>query len=291
MANFDSLPQLTLRDAKRETEVAAEARLIKGFLRPTKSLTLLIHGFNVNPKDAWESYSKFCSSVQKLPYGSYLSDDLCLVHWPGNHSNGFLKFIVNPVMYYKQVWKTPKVAQALSRFLEQRAQLLGGLELTVVAHSLGARVTAELTSELLANARSVTLKSCIWMAAAVPDKTLSVTSTPRFSIQRWSHRACLHSYNDLVLMMAFRPGQAMAGEALLGAAVGRHGNPRALWEGNIVSTGLGHGGYWKSEFGVHALAKSFGKIVPVSNVKHELFSFPEIAPVSFPEYLRPGEYS
>lgn len=291
MFTNDSLPQLSLRDATLETEVAAEARVVKGFLRPTRSLTLLIHGFNVSQKDALKSYSLFCSSIKNLPFGSYLNDIVCLVHWPGNHSTGFLSFLVNPVMYYKQVWKTPKIAQVLSRFLEQRAQLLGGLELTIVAHSLGARVTAELTSELLAAAPSVSLKSCIWMAAAVPDKTLSVTSTPRFSIQSWPYRACLHSYNDMVLMLAFVPGQTLAGEALLGAAVGRHGNPRALWGENIVSTGLGHSGYWSSEFGVNELAKSFGKIVPVSNAKHELPSYPSIEPVSFPEFLRPGDYS
>ena len=291
MLPHDSLPQLSLRDANHETEVATEARIVKGFLRPTTSLTLLIHGFNVNQKEALKSYSLFCESVQRLPFGSYLKDVLCLVHWPGNHTTGFLKFIVNPVMYYKEVWKTPKVARVLSRFLEQRAQLLGGLELTIVAHSLGARVTAELTSELLSSAPTVTLKSCIWMAAAVPEKTLSVTASPRFSIQSWPFRACLHSYNDMVLMLAFLPGQTLAGEARLGSAVGRHGNPRALWGENIVSTGLGHGGYWKSEFGVNAMAKSFGKIVPASNVKHEMPSFPSIEPVSLPEFLRPGDYN
>jgi pimeloyl-ACP methyl ester carboxylesterase len=151
-------------------------------------------------------------------------------------------------MYFLQVVKARgDVADALARY----CMGLGPVEVAFIAHSLGCRVVLETVERLAAvQNNAVKVTGAVFMAGAVPVQYLLPFGRLRDAARAIERRYCFYSYLDAVLMLAFPPGQALAGE-LAPFATGFAGWPKRVWHGHR-HTGFGHGGYWKGAMTVPA---------------------------------------
>ena len=225
-------------------------------------LVLLIHGYNNDEPEAADSFFQMrCNLDNVLGFSGLpkitrqrIQSNIWEFYWPGYQPLG----LTNPRV--KRRGQIEQMASALSYSLEvrkARSWVADGLfeylirnppsELFFVAHSLGCRVALETAKRLLESLRNrTTITGFLLMAGAVPIDILaefgSLGATARIPKKRY----CLYSWLDKVLMMAFPPGQLMAGEVpLYGApiAAGFAGLPASLW--NLRShTRLNHGDYW-----------------------------------------------
>jgi hypothetical protein len=242
-------------------------------------IVLLVHGYNNDKADADQSYAALLANVA-TDVGAP-AENIWRFYWPsyverltgrivddptsvssgrgaaGTESNALLSMPT----YALQVLKAREVGATLGRYLRGvHATEALPTEIIFVAHSLGCRVVLEALRELLdsraPDAESHRVPGVCLMAAAVP--TFMIEGNARLGAAAMVPRASyvLHSKADLVLRLAFPPGQGAAtailkltsphdvdGEGRFPEAVGRHGNPTTTWV-RRGDTGLGHSGYW-----------------------------------------------
>lgn len=228
-----------------------------------RRLTLLIHGYNVDRKGAQDAYQRFQdtqralgslktgSTVFKIPFVE--------VFWPGDADWGIASFLVYP----SAVPKARQAAVLLANVLRTAATVMGNLEVDIVAHSLGARVMAELLQNLEANPGRVSVRRVAVMAAAVPLFKLRPGNRGQLRSglltmlgpTRAGKMISLYSPFDDVLSFAFPAGQALAEGDEGGPAVVALGHSE--WTGSGVPPSPGfrqhhiskakHGDYWGHE--------------------------------------------
>jgi hypothetical protein len=249
----------------------------------SRRIILLVHGYNNDKQQAEESYEALmrhlpeeqphiADQVWWLFWPSYVEpvsgtalDYRISVSGSevGTESNSALSVPT----YAWQVLKARDVGRELGRYLRELQQGDDApTEVVFVAHSLGCRVVLEALRELLDGSTDEAERDrvpCVClMAAAVP--TFMVDEGARLEQAATLPQATyiLHSRADMVLRWAFRGGQGAAsllltlgfggddgaavpdeGEGVYPEAVGRYGNPTAVWL-RRAETGLGHSGYW-----------------------------------------------
>ena len=166
------------------------------FARRTRGLDLVLatHGFNVDRQRAVETLSAW-SQLCKLPPTSLFVGVL----WPGDSQ--FVPVIDYPIEGSEAVAS----GKVLARFVNEHAG--GAASISLVSHSLGARMILEALEDLERDARRVIL-----MAAAIEDDCLAN------EYQRAAAKAAelyvLASRSDAVLEFAF-PGGNLIGEILM----------------------------------------------------------------------------
>ncbi len=259
MARYEGVPpdytpslQLNLRQEDEGGDLLPRGTLIPDTGAETRrECLLLIHGYNNHRGEAAAAYLRFrngqCAQyedVQPERLNAWLADTF----WPGDAAwPGLFDWL--DFLYYP---RAVAMARASAPMLADLLWRLPRLEtIDVIAHSLGCRVTLE-TLRLLRQRGQPRIRRVCLMAAAVPCEM--VAAGGEFETLLWEmHFAgteirVLHSRADLVLMLAFGPGQALAGEPTMGA-LGRHGPPpdmpgrgATLTEQRI--SGAGHGDYW-----------------------------------------------
>lgn len=272
-------------------------------------IVLLVHGYNNDKADADESYAAVLANIAEDERAS--TENVWKFYWPGyverltgtlvDHPTDVSRGIdgsqsnalLSAPTYALQVLKAREVGAALGRYLRgiRRSDAVA-TEVVFVAHSLGCRVVLEALRELL-QGRAPYLER-----HRVPGMCLMAAAVPTFMVQEGSRLAnaalvpraayVLHSRADIVLRLAFPPGQGAAtallriaspaaadSEGLLPEAVGRHGNPGTTWL-RRGDTGLGHSGYWTHPFTAPSVLRALR-----GSVAYELRTLPTLQQVAW----------
>jgi len=206
-------------------------------------LIILIHGYNVNRPNGEASFNTFGQLLQNhnVPELSVLGQVIGFL-WPGDED---IKFIAG--LFYPAKMQAARDSGArLAEFLVALRGPNGApMQIILVAHSLGNRVSLEMLTDLLAqsNRKWGRIEGFVLMAAAVIVGDVDVQG--RLSPAAKSVRTrTLFSEADKVLHWAFPPGETAALEGFFPQAVGRFGNPPARWTDQFDLNPYDHGNYF-----------------------------------------------
>jgi hypothetical protein len=205
------------------------------------SVTILIHGFNVNRTSG---HAQLTELARWLADSTSTSAFLALT-WPGDSWAG-------PAGYPLEGNDADDAAAEVAKFIQWA--IPSGVRLSFISHSLGARVVFETIKALPA---SYPIGEVCVMAAAIDDSSVSAQWAYRNEVARASRVAVLASERDNVLRWAYPLGDWI--QAFLffwkdvpDSALGYHG-PRGSGRdgvpGNVkhvqiaTSCGVDHGDY------------------------------------------------
>jgi pimeloyl-ACP methyl ester carboxylesterase len=235
--------------------------ITSGKATPTNALTrfdrvvLLIHGYNNDEPDAQTAYEGFdrlqrqlSGIAEKQPV---MGGRVVEVYWPGDAKWG----IFSCLYYMGSIANALESAQLLAEALRSAADARGFLNVDVVAHSMGCRLTLEMLKQLAA-VPNIRVGRAIFMAAAVATEMLEPEPDVHGLRHAYDHvltdgAISLYSGHDMVLALAFPIGQTLApgNEGFFPTALGH-----ALWHGTKVppqlqcqqyeNRGAGHSDYW-----------------------------------------------
>src|SRR6185295_13943906 len=187
-------------------------------------------GYNNDQPDAEKAYAGFATRQREIANAG--PDDpvapgrlVVEVYWPGDAAWG----IASALFYMGSIGHAVETAGQLADLLVRTAQEQTGLlQVDVVAHSMGCRLTLELLKALGArNAGTVSVRRVVLMAAAVPVHKLEggkpdADLRPGYDARLGEAARSLYSFADNVLGTAFPLGQtfAGAGEGFMPRALG-----------------------------------------------------------------------
>lgn len=223
-----------------------------------KRAIFLVHGFNNDAQEAGRSYSTMRRGLDRVlrdggcaqPRRRAIQELMWEFHWPGFYAfpstnssesgRSWGEKGITMAAYNLQVRKARRwVADAFAQYCLG----LGAVELAFIAHSLGCRVTLEVIRRILDTpGRRASVSGALLMAGAVPVQFLSRGGRFHKAAATTRLRYCFYSRRDMVLMLAFPGGQALAGE-VAPFAIGRSGWPRSAWNSHR-NTRFGHSDYW-----------------------------------------------
>lgn len=228
---------------------SADPDVIQGRIefRKRRECLVLVHGFNNNFSDAVTEYTGF-RKCQYRNFPSLIEPELEKIladsFWPGDGEWGivdFMDFGVYPFAVKKARETGPLLAEVIMQ--------IPGLErVYFLGHSLGCRVVLETITALMEKS-SLNIGGICFMAAAVQNNM--VTPGGRFDDLLYNLQnekvkiLILHSKNDLVLRMAFPPGQTLAFEGFFPSALGYKPTPDMIGyieKKEIVKAS--HSDYW-----------------------------------------------
>jgi pimeloyl-ACP methyl ester carboxylesterase len=225
------------------------------------SVLLLIHGYNNNVEDASDSYAQWLRLQDKI---APVSANVVAVYWPGDNWEG-------GAYYVQALPKAKETATGLANVLLSAATSFGApLRVTIVAHSLGARIAYELVSRLQGSA--VFFERIAVMAAAVTTRSITNGAILRLPLDHASTALMsLYSEADKVLRFAFPLGETVAGEGFFPTALGR-----TKWSGggSMPATqllqqdvnGSGHGDYWRATGTAGDVPRLLRAFLPIGGV-------------------------
>lgn len=216
---------------------------------------VMLHGYNNHRGEAARAYLGFrnrqCVQYAEVDHAR-LNARLGDTFWPGDAQwpgpIDWLDFLFYPAAV--------GVARDAAPLLADLLWSVPNLErVDLIAHSLGCRVALETLQLINARGHPRIERVCL-MAAAVPAEM--VERGGRFESLLWDLQAgqtsihVLHSKADLVLMLAFPPGQTLAGEPST-RALGRAGPPPDMpGQGATVTEkeipGAKHSYYWGHKY-------------------------------------------
>jgi hypothetical protein len=224
-------------------------------------IVMLVHGFNNDEDEARASYLAMRSNLDFLLRISgvarnmrkLIQSRIWELYWPGflplsyrgsvGLNRSAPETALSAASYSAEVRKARDwVASGLSQYLSS----IGALDVFFIAHSLGCRVVLETLARPL-TAKSIICSGYLLMAGAVPIDQLRSQARLGIAALRANRRYCLHSWHDTGLILAFPPGQMLAGEfpnSGLPVATGIAGWPSVMWSDH-ADTKLPHSGYWK----------------------------------------------
>jgi hypothetical protein len=206
-------------------------------------LIILIHGYNVNRPNSEKGFNAFGQLLQNrgVPELSVLGQVIGLL-WPGDENI----VLIGGLFYSAKMGAARDSGAVLAKFLlGLRGPNDSPLQVIIVAHSLGNRVSLEMLTDLLAQSNRTwgRMEGHCLMAAAV--MVGMVDSGGRLSAAARSLRTrTLYSEADKVLHWAFPPGETMAGEGFFPQAVGRFGNPVPVWNDRFDLQPYDHSNYF-----------------------------------------------
>jgi hypothetical protein len=206
-------------------------------------LIILIHGYNVNRPNGEASFNAFGQLLQNhnVPELSVLGQVIGFL-WPGDED---IKFIAG-LFYPAKMQAARDSAARLAEFLlALRGPNGSPMQIVLVAHSLGNRLSLEMITDLLAQPNRTwgRIEGFVLMAAAVIVR--DVDTQGRLSPAAKSLRTrTLFSEADKVLLWAFPPGETAALEGFFPQAVGRFGNPPSTWTDRFDLQPYDHGNYF-----------------------------------------------
>jgi hypothetical protein len=247
--------QVSFRQARSGGDIDTDkARLQGQQLRGQVHLILLIHGYNNDAHDADDAYGAFCKRQQALVgAGSDWAPGAALVeiYWPGDARWS----IASPSYYPWAIPRALEIGSTLAAILADAAQHSGQpLVVDFVAHSLGNRVLLH-TVAGLSPAANIWVRRTVHMAGAVPTWTLGTgaRTEPLYnSLLREctepSRATSFYSGNDMVLALAFPPGETAADtyDHEIPVALGHTEWPGgdAVRLAQFQAPGAGHSNYW-----------------------------------------------
>jgi hypothetical protein len=238
---------------------------VQGAVRPEgrRSLVLLIHGYANSQKQASGSFDSCISNLETAASqsNSNLISPIFKFYWPGDTKLP----VISQLSYPWEIGPAVDSAAKLSTFL----QGLAGpgatpVEVHLVSHSLGGRVVLEILKHFVAAGANspVLFRSMSLMAGAVPVRMAGDSKQLLRPALIPEKRQVLFSSSDLVLMIAFRLGETVAGEGFFPEAVGTHGHPNGMWQQQNLK-GYEHWDYWPSALAALYLGSFLDLPVPV----------------------------
>jgi len=206
-------------------------------------LIILIHGYNVNRPNGEASFNAFGRLLQNhnVPELSVLGQVIGFL-WPGDVD---IKFIAGLFYPMKMQAARDSAARLAEFLLALRGPNGSPMQIVLVAHSLGNRLSLEMITDLLAQPNRTwgRIEGFVLMAAAVIVR--DVDTQGRLSPAAKSLRTrTLFSEADKVLHWAFPPGETAALEGFFPQAVGRFGNPFSTWTDRFDLQPYDHGNYF-----------------------------------------------
>jgi pimeloyl-ACP methyl ester carboxylesterase len=240
-------------------------------------LVILIHGYNVNQPNGESSYNAFSQLLQshKVSELSVLGEIIGFL-WPGDEN---VKFIAG-LFYPAKMQAARDSAARLAQFLiSLRGPNGTPMQIILIAHSLGNRVSLEMITDLLAQPNRVWGRMegfCLMAAAVVVGEVQNQGRL--YPAARSMRTRALFSEADKVLHWAFPPGQTAAGEGFFPQAIGRFGNPIAVWNDRFDLQPYDHGNYFpglKTGTGVddrsaQYVAQFLGAAVPLPRASNQI---------------------
>jgi len=238
---------------------------VLGAVRPEgrRSLVLLIHGYANSQATASGSFDSCINHLETIAgqSNSNLISPVFKFYWPGDTKLP----VISQLSYPWEIGAAVDSAVKLSIFL----QGLAGpgatpVEIHFVSHSLGARVVLEAVKHFVAAGANspVLFRSMSLMAGAVPTHMAGDPKQLQTAALIPGKRQVLFSSSDLVLMIAFRLGETLAGEGFFPEAVGSYGHPNGMWQQQNLK-GYEHWDYWPSPLAASYLGNFLDVPVPV----------------------------
>lgn len=248
-------PRLSFRREPRGGATAPPPAESTNALARFDRVVLLIHGYNNDERDAEAAYRGFDRLQRELgqiPERQPVAGGrLVEVYWPGDANWGIFSFL----FYMGSIGRALETADLLASALRTAAAARGFLNVDVVAHSMGCRLTME-TLKRLEAVPNLHVRRVVFMAAAVATTMLEPEPDEHGLRRAYDHvltdgAISLYSPADMVLAVAFPLGQTLApgSEGFLPAALGHE-----RWTGETVppnllhrqyqNHGAGHSDYW-----------------------------------------------
>ena len=249
------LPEISVRAPDRNS--GGPVVDVHGALPAGNSVLLLVHGYANSAAAARASWAAFLDGLARVRIGGWLPQNPTGVQWPGDEPI----VVVNQAAYPQKIGVSRDSARKIDEYLRR----LGGgpvgppVVLSIVAHSLGCRLVAELLERLsLPPAHRVIVDRVVLMAAAVPTAKVDRDEPLRPGVEWAGGIEALHSEGDNVLKLAFPIGETAGGDGFFPTAVGRHGGPGSTWlaTAQMAHAGrlYGHSDYWPGEESAAAAA-------------------------------------
>lgn len=163
-------------------------------LQQCRSVTFLIHGFNVDRQSGTVELEAFAAH---LPATS--GEAAVAVLWPGDS-------VVGPLSYPFETNKADDTALELVKFIND--VLIQRPQLSFIAHSLGCRVAMETARHLWI--AGVPLAQICLMAGAIDNDSLADKADYQGAAQYAARVAVLYSPSDQVLKMAYPAGNLVS---------------------------------------------------------------------------------
>jgi hypothetical protein len=206
-------------------------------------LIILIHGYNVNRPNGEASFNAFGQLLQNhnVPELSVLGQVIGFL-WPGDVD---IKFIAGFFYPAKMQAARDSAARLAEFLLALRGPNGSPMQIVLVAHSLGNRLSLEMITDLQAQPNRTwgRMEGFVLMAAAVIVG--DVDTQGRLSPAAKSLRTrTLFSEADKVLHWAFPPGETAALEGFFPQAVGIFANPPSTWTDRFDLQPYDHGNYF-----------------------------------------------
>lgn len=226
ITNYQTLPRVQLLDAIRGRHVL-----------------IGIHGFNVNREDGIAHLSNWEGLLQLDPVSSVLASASVFIGvlWPGD------SVWLHALAYPEEPRVADEAAALIAPFVD--ANFAGAASISLVSHSLGARVLLGTVSKM-----NRPVRRAIMMAGAIDDNCLNAEF--QAAAGKIEEISVLASHDDMVLSAAFPLGNFLGGILDVGhpwlhAALGR-GGPTQPWPTNFQAPyeipdiwSFGHGDYLK----------------------------------------------
>jgi hypothetical protein len=197
----------------------------------------------VNRTNGQASFNAFGQLLQNhnVPELSLLGQVIGFL-WPGDEDIRFIGGLFYPAKMQAARDSAARLAQFL---VSLRGPNGAPIEIVLVAHSLGNRVSLEMITDLLAqpNRSWGRIEGFVLMAAAVIVGDVDVQGR-LYPAARSLRTRTLFSETDNVLHWAFPPGETAALEGFFPQAVGRFGNPYSTWTDKFDLQPYDHGNYF-----------------------------------------------
>jgi pimeloyl-ACP methyl ester carboxylesterase len=244
-------------------------------------LTVFVYGFNNDPGDEWDRWSKKTwPGIKPLitPHsdgGIPGQHGVILFSWPGDSNH--LADAFGLVLYPAKIRPAIESGVELAKYLKKIASCNKGLHVQVVGHSLGCRVVLSAVEELAREPQEVQVVRVLLMGAAVPErdctgqgpwpmKVRDLFSAPQGYKFAASSDIILYSSNDEILKWNFIIGESAAKPKNVKSlgfhkAVGLTGGPYPKrWTGVVDSCGLRHSEYLTDPTALMHVADLFGTL-------------------------------
>jgi pimeloyl-ACP methyl ester carboxylesterase len=243
-------------------------------------LTVFVYGFNNDPGDEWDRWSKKTWPGIKFlitPHsdgGIPGQHGVILFSWPGDSNN--LADAFGLFLYPKKIGPAIESGGELAKYLKKIASCNKGLHVQFVGHSLGCRVVLSAVEELAREPQEVQVVRVLLMGAAVPErdctgqgpwpmKVRDLFSAPQGYEFDAGSDIILHSSNDEILGLKFIIGELAAPKSVKSPgfhnAVGLKGGPYPKrWTGVVDSCGLRHSEYLTDPTALMHVADLFGTL-------------------------------
>ena len=240
-----AIPEISVRAPDRDS--GGPVVDVHGELPAGGSVLLLVHGYANSATAARESWAAFLAGIAAVKIGGWMPQNPAGVQWPGDEPI----IVVNQAAYPQKIGVSRDSASRIGTFLRATAGGTTGppILLSIVAHSLGCRLVAELLQGLSQPpAHRVIVDRVVLMAAAVPTDRVDRGKPLRPGVEWAGGVGALFSEGDNVLKLAFPIGETAGGDGFFPTAVGRHGGPGSTWLSTqqMAHAGAlyGHSNYW-----------------------------------------------